>query len=289
MPRRRRLLSAALLAAALPLALTPAAFAQTAADPTLRTPADPTLRTPDDIVVEGEHLTEKEAHKRASAFVRTLGVAPGIYADDSVARWTKKLCPRALGLSDEHAALVEGWFRDTARSTGAKVADGKCETNVVLLFVDDGPHFIKLFKSRYPGQFADMSGPDIRDLVERDMPVRWWYSVLRSKGGIGYIAPQSVRSIEGATIVIDVNDAEGVTLRAVTDYAAFVALSGIRIRAEPQQKSILGLFDDRQGKRELTLWDRRFLTALYTIPHERKGRYQRGKLIGALARDDAAE
>ena len=210
-------------------------------------------------------------------------------SQDSVARWTVRLCPRALGLSDEHAALVEGWFRDTVRSSGARIADGKCDTNVLLLFVDDGANFIKLFKARYPGQFADMSGPDIRDLVELDKPVRWWYSVRRTSGGLSLIGPQTLRSIEGATIVIDVNDAEGATLRAVTDYAAFVALSGIRIRAEPQSQSILGLFDDRQGKRELTEWDKRFLTALYTIPHERKGRYQRGRLVGALLKPDDKE
>ncbi|AMU93990.1 hypothetical protein AOA14_05155 [Sphingopyxis terrae subsp. terrae NBRC 15098] len=269
-----------LLAAAL-FAQTPAAFAEPA--------ADPTLRSPDDIVVEGERLTREEAKKRANAFIRTLGVAPGIYSQDSVARWTVRLCPRALGLSDEHAALVEGWFRDTVRSSGARIADGKCDTNVLLLFVDDGANFIKLFKARYPGQFADMSGPDIRDLVELDKPVRWWYSVRRTSGGLSLIGPQTLRSIEGATIVIDVNDAEGATLRAVTDYAAFVALSGIRIRAEPQSQSILGLFDDRQGKRELTEWDKRFLTALYTIPHERKGRYQRGRLVGALLKPDDKE
>ena len=269
-----------LLAAAL-FAQTPAAFAEPA--------ADPTLRSPDDIVVEGERLTREEAKKRANAFIRTLGVAPGIYSQDSVARWTVRLCPRALGLSDEHAALVEGWFRDTVRSSGARIADGKCDANVLLLFVDDGANFIKLFKARYPGQFADMSGPDIRDLVELDKPVRWWYSVRRTSGGLSLIGPQTLRSIEGATIVIDVNDAEGATLRAVTDYAAFVALSGIRIRAEPQSQSILGLFDDRQGRRELTPWDKRFLTELYAMPHERKGRYQRGRLVGALVKADDAK
>ncbi|MCW0199727.1 hypothetical protein [Sphingopyxis sp.] len=269
---RYGLLLAALLASA------PAAVAQPA--------PDPTLRSPDDIVVEGERLTREEARKRATAFIRTLGVAPGIYAQDSVARWTVKLCPRALGLSDEHAALVEGWFRDAARASGAKVAKDGCDANVLLLFVDDGAHFIKLFKSRYPAQFADMSGPDIRDLVEREKPIRWWYAIRKTSGGMGLLAPLSIRSIEGATVVIDVNAAEGATLRAVTDYAAFVALSGVRGRAEPQSQSILGLFEDRQGKRELTEWDRRFLTQLYAMQHERRGLYQRGKLIGALLKDE---
>lgn len=274
-PRLRLLLAAALLTPA------PAAVAQGA--------PDPTLRSPDDIVVEGDRLTAQEKRKRANAFIRTLGVAPGNYAEDSVARWKMKLCPRAFGLSDDHAALVETWVRDTARTAGARVANGKCGANVLLLFVDDGAHFIRLFKARYPGQFADMPGPDIRDLVERERPIRWWYSVRKDSGGMGLIAPQSIRSIEGATIVIDVNKAEGATLRAVTDYAAFVALSGIRGRAGSQPQSILGLFDDREATRELSQRDRRFLTELYAMPHERKGRYQRGKLIGAMLKDDGEE
>ncbi len=66
-----------LLAAAL-IAQTPAAFAEPA--------ADATLRSPDDIVVEGERLTREEAKKRANAFIRTLGVAPGMGGSQRLTR-----------------------------------------------------------------------------------------------------------------------------------------------------------------------------------------------------------
>ncbi|PZQ24405.1 MAG: hypothetical protein DI569_00785 [Sphingopyxis macrogoltabida] len=243
---------------------------------------EPALRSPDDIIVEGERLTEKEARQRAHDFIRTLGVAPGIYADDSVARWTGELCPRALGLSEDHAALVEGWFRAIAQDAAADVAKDKCSANVFLLFVDDGSRFINLIRTRSPGQFAAMSGPDIRDLVERERPIRWWYSVRLETGGASLIKPASIRSIERATIVIDVNRAEGATLRAVTAYAAFVALAGVRGTAAPKGDSILALFDGRPGQAELSRWDRRFLTELYAMPHERRTRYQRGRLVKAL-------
>lgn len=63
------------------------------------------------------------------------------------------------------------------------------------------------------------------------------------------------RSIEGATIVIDVNDAEGATLRAATDYAACRAERHPYPRRVRSQSDFRP-FDDRQGKREE--WDKRF-------------------------------
>jgi hypothetical protein len=294
---------------ALSLSFTPA-FAQQAA-------TDPAASAEGDIVVEGERLTREEARHRAAVFVRTLGVVQG---ERSVARWTGPVCPRTKGLAPDHAALVEGWFRAIAERAGARLADKDCATNLLIAFVGNGDGFMALVKDHRPKTLFQVSGPDRQDLVGGDAPIRWWYTIAYGSGdgggmsntpspvtggnaeGGGSMLPDGVpvggsvtgslirtgaiRSIAAATIVIDVNRAEGVPLKAATAFAAFVGLAEIKGSAEPPAASILNLFRDRQRASELSYWDREFLDELYRLALNRSGRRQRGRLIKAMVDSD---
>lgn len=277
------------------------------------------------IVVEGERLTEKEARQRATGFVRTLGVVQG---DRSVARWTRRICPRVMGLSPQHAALVEGWFRDAAAKAGAKLASGKCDTNFLIAFVESGEAFMQSVKARRPTALYAVDNASRRSLVNGDAPVRWWYGTgfgggdgSRPDGGslaatstpagiagggeggssmlpdgvpsgasisASMIRTSVVRTIESATIVIDVNQAQGATLDAVTKFATFVGLAEVKSTATPDSASILNLFSDRARVNELSDWDRAFLKELYVLPLNRSGRRHRGRLIAAMVDQDGA-
>lgn len=308
-------LAAALALLAVPALPVPVALAQDA--------AGPAGGGGDSIVVEGERLTEKEARHRAAVFVRTLGVVQG---ERSVARWTNPICPRVKGLAPDHAALVEGWFRTIAGNAGARLAKGSCRTNLLIAFVDSGEGFMALVKDHRPTALFQVSSPDRRDLVGGDAPIRWWYTIgygggdgSRGDGGAvgdvpavatggngqggGSILPDGVpsggsissslirttviRAIQSATIVVDVNRAEGATLKAVTAFAAFVGLAEVKGTAEPPSASILNLFRDRKEASDLSYWDRAFLDELYTLALNRSGRRQRGRLIKAMVEGDA--
>ncbi len=241
----------------------------------------PLYRGQADIVVRGGLPTREEALRRAYAFVRKSGV---VSADDSVARWTTAICPRAAGLPEDHGALVERWFREIAKAAGARLGEARCEPNLIIDFVPDGSAFLRAIDDRKPSLLGTLAPGDIRRLVGGDEPVRWWHVVGRHAGGGtgSLILPMTVRTIEAATIVVDVRKAQGIGLRAITAYAAFVGLAAVRNGVGPEYGSILDLFDDPGNTRDLSARDRRFLRELYRMPLERKGIYQRGRLIRAI-------
>ncbi|HEY0027667.1 MAG TPA: hypothetical protein VGC35_07335 [Allosphingosinicella sp.] len=121
---------------------------------------------------------------------------------------------------------------------------------------------------------------------------------ILSLSGSSLVSTQSVRTLRSATVIVDVDRAAGASLSAVADYAALIGFAEIRFGTGPRPGSILTLFDApgfdaagtdgagldaAGGKAELTAWDKSFLCALYRIKLDRLGRYQRGRLAGAIA------
>lgn len=278
----------------------------------------------DDIVVQGQRLTRQEALTRAQGFVRTLGVVQG---DRSLARWVEPICPKVIGLSAEHGRIVMDRLQATIRTIGAPLAKGTCDTNLLVAFVSDGKQMVNIIDQKQSRRMAQVQGPERRALLESDAPIRWWYMIDLGSGdgtGLGSNAPPGVggnsdtgapmwdgiptsqsygsslirspviRMISAATILVDVNRAEGVPLTAVVDYAAFVGLAEVRARALPPLPSILNLFgaqpEEASGPNHvLTDWDRRFLVRLYTLPLNRLTSAQRNRLVNALLDEDGPD
>lgn len=259
----------------------------------------------DVIVVTGE--LEKQAKEKAKAYIGELGVATG---EQPTARWFDPICPRAIGLSKEHSAIVEEQIRTIVREVGAPLAKGKCEANFAIAFTD-GPERVV---QRISGSRGGLPFADSRELKEGSAPIRWWYNTeLRSRDGMSasdsplpwaelgspsytplpsgtsgslahynssMVSTQSVRAIHSATIVVDVQRSEGLPLRSVVDYASLVGLSEIALGASPPE-SVLSLFQSG-GNRALTSRDRGFLTGLYQIAMDRGAARQRRAIVDAM-------
>jgi len=91
----------------------------------------------------------------------------------------------------------------------------------------------------------------------------------------------TVRSLYGATVVIDAPKAGTTPIDAVAAYAAMVAFAEMNAN-EPPPDSILGLFKPDSAETSLTDWDLAFLKSLYRMPLDRRSRIQRGHLVEAL-------
>ena len=91
----------------------------------------------------------------------------------------------------------------------------------------------------------------------------------------------TVRSLYGATVVIDAPKAGGTSIDAVAAYAAMVAFAEMNAN-DPPPDSILGLFKPDSVESSLTDWDLAFLKSLYRMPLDRRSRIQRGHLVEAL-------
>jgi hypothetical protein len=134
---------------------------------------------PDTIVVNGQRLTKEEARARATDFVRRLGVVQG---DRPAARWSSGICLKIKGVSADIADIVAARMTSTVQRVGAPIAARKCETNLLVAFVSDGQELAALVNERQPGSMTDIQGPERRELLEGDAPIRWWYTIAYGSG-----------------------------------------------------------------------------------------------------------
>lgn len=96
------------------------------------------------------------------------------------------------------------------------------------------------------------------------------------------IGTLAVRALFRATVIIDINLAEGASLDAVASYAAMVAYAETEPMRQPMPYSILGLFDEGRNFTQPTDWDMTLLRTLYSMPHDRAGQKHRRMLVGAI-------
>lgn len=265
-----------------------------------------------EILITGE--SRKQAQRQAQLYVRQLGVANG---EKQAARWLSHICPRAIGLSKVHAAMVEQRIRKIAEAADAPLATEKCRGNLIVVFTDDGKGVVSKISSLdgSPEQF--LSAHDAKKLKTGQGPVRWWYDIgTQTRDGVGsmsmtppgaaftdqggnraevpsnadttilaqynssLVSTQAVRSIKLATVVVDVNDAEGRSLASIIDYAAMVGLAEIRLGAAPDG-SILALFKP-QPVTALSNRDEAFLKSLYRITMDRSANQQQRTLVNSM-------
>lgn len=279
---------------------------------------------PGTIVVTGTKMSREEAHDRAVEFVRGTGVATG---RQSVARWVDPVCPRVIGLADNHAKVVEAKLRAIAEDAQIKVARAPCKANIAVSFTPDAGAVMRTIAAKSPRRLAEVPTGARDALVEGAAPVRWWYSSdTRSRHGMrgrnnpapfaqgdgdshaqgggsmlpagipgiqhydsSMISTQAVRVLTSATVVVDVSRIEQLPLDAVAAYAAFVAFAEVRAGDELPTGSILGLFAASSATREMSEWDLAFLRALYRLPLDREAPYHRGFLVRELVNSTKPE
>ncbi len=273
----------------------------------------PPASAADEITVVGTRETPEEARRQAQNYVRQMGIAAG---ETPAARWVDPICPRAVGVAPAIAAKVEARVRAIAAEHDVPVARPRCRTNIAISFTADAGGLVQRIARRSSRPLAQVPVTDRDALLGGAAPVRWWYETgVRGRDGIpaGDIEPpmagtnglggsylgsgdqnsfvqhyqsslvstQAIRAITGATVVVDVERASGVSLDAVAAYAALVALAEVRARDPAPRGSILALFEG-EGGRDLTVQDRAFLSGLYDLPLDRHARQHRTRLVRAL-------
>lgn len=292
---------------------------------TQATAAQPVPSEPEDLAAEieviGRRQTETVVREQAFDYVRRSGVIKG---DSPIARWHQPVCLKIIGAKPDYARIVEHKFRAIATIAEVELANGRCRPNVVIAFTTNGKRVAQEIVKREPQQITEVPFPDRKLVIEGDAAVRWWYSTQlatsegmitgldgiaiadygSSEGGGSVVSDKYpmvrvyhsslirtsvIRVLRSATIVIDVNRANGMSLDAVAAYATLVGLAEIApIRMQPPN-SILGLFGPDATVASATDWDISFLKGLYAIPPARFGWKQKKMLANHLVRSaDAA-
>jgi len=269
------------------------------------------------IIVRATPLNPEEARQRAVDFVKSTGVANG---QKQVARWVVPVCIKVIGVSPSQTAKIEDLMLGVAREANIPVARQGCDPNITVTFTADAGQVVKYVHQKRPQQFRELSFVELDKLLNEAAPVRWWYATqmvdregMKSNNisppwmGAGdgggsvervtldggdfmstnqynsgsHVRTPTVRSLFGATVVIDALAAGNRPVDSIAAYAAMVAFAEMSAEAPPPE-SILGLFQPESVESSLTDWDMAFLKSLYRMPLDRRSRIQRGHLVEAL-------
>ena len=98
-----------------------------------------------------------------------------------------------------------------------------------------------------------------------------------------------MRALTAATVVIDVEKADGTPLDAVASFAAMVAMAEMDSDPPPPGNSILALFDGEDDRRALSSEDQTLLRAIYSLPPDREAHQHRRQLVTAIAKPKSGD
>ena len=270
----------------------------------------------DSIIVTGERTERERVREQAQRFVQATGVASG---QVPAARWIDPVCPRVLGIHESYGRIVEARIRTVAREANIALAAEGCRTNLIIAFAWDASDLAREVNRLRPRAMTEIPFHRRDALLDGPAPVRWWYTTIErsenlpsvsseESSAIGnvnlgvpmfsgmpgfhhyrssLISTQAVRAIRTASVLVDMQRAEGMSLEAVANYAAFVALAEIRPTEPAPQPSILSLFGAERDRTSLSNWDQAFLRGLYRLPLARIARQHRGALRKSLIQADS--
>jgi hypothetical protein len=271
-------------------------------------PASPPLpqKADDTITVTGQKLEKKEAKRQSRAFVGQTTIT----SFSQYARRNRPVCPRAIGIAENYAAIVETRIRAIAKAANVKVEEGACAPNLFVLFTTDSNGLMTALQKAKPALFSSVNLRERAALYADPVPVRWWHSVTLA-GSDGNVANKGtdiqgneiletksfnsslidtkiVINLTGSVVVVDINKATGYPLDSIAAYAALVSLSQVKPeKAHDSLPSILSMFapgkSPGDAPRDLTAFDYAYVSSLYETLPNRAGDIQKSQIANKMA------
>lgn len=263
------------------------------------------------VTVTADRLSRGALKAEATRFVRSTMADT---RNGQNARWFQPVCASTLGVDDKLGQMFTTRVAEVARHVGLKVAGPGCDTNIAIAFTRDPRALVKAINKRQQGALDNLPSADRALLKSASLPVRWWHfsSPTSADGkpfspgplGLGASAnnmPSEVSynnnarasrmdlgtrvGITGAVVIVDVQRLGAVSMAALTDYVALVALA--RLRMNPRERpegSIMAMFDPGAPRFEgLADQDERFIEAMYGSRATVEGWRQRADIAGQMA------
>ena len=258
------------------------------------------------ITVTGQKLEKKEAKRQSRAFIgQTTATSFSQYA-----RRNRPICPRAIGIDQNYAQIVESKIRSIAKTANVKVEPADCAPNLFVLFTADGNGLMATLRKVKPALFGSVNLRERPALYADPVPVRWWHSVtlagsdgnVANKGtdiqgneiietksfSASLIDTKIVINLTGSVVVVDIGKATGYPLDSIAAYAAMVSFSQVK----PEEghnalPSVLAMFGDGKSPSnaplDLTAFDYAYVSSLYEILPNRAGDVQKSQIANKMA------
>lgn len=275
---------------ALAVVLTAQAIVAPPAPDPAQAPAPGSSPNPE-VTIQGHR---KALEKGVRTFVNQL-THSSRFSSETVPRWHDALCFLVAGLNRGEGSFVAMRLTQIAAAAGAKVQSKGCirqDVNFYVVFTPDPARTLKYLNIRPALLFqSDASRQQEEQFLDPKQPqvVRVWHNaVLTGADGQRLGADATCASLPGmvvncardasrlsvqatqqfteAVVVVDMTRLDGATLGQVTDYVAMAGLADFALDGKfGDAPTILRLFTQPMDTRpkELTQWDRAFLSALY--------------------------
>ena len=260
----------------------------------------------EDVVVVGRRLRQA-----VDSFVDDV-VAPPV--GRGPARWNRQVCVGIVNLRRDVAQALADQVSAVADRVGLQIGEPGCSPNILVIATDEGPGLARAlviekplaFRPQYSG--AARSSEALEFFQTTPAPVRWWHvsmPVVRATGepgvrmpgggapmiaGEGRLRSPLRNDLQRVFVILDMDDATGLSIQQLGDYVGMVALAQIDPAAETSSyDTVLNLFQTTTPGLTLTDWDVSYLTALYGSElNQRSANAQGGEISSLMLRDRTA-
>lgn len=240
----------------------------------------------DDVVVNGLPL-EQQILRFTQEAARPV---PG----RGLARWQGPVC---IGVANFRPAMSQQLADGLAHlggRLGVPINDEDCEPNIIIVGALDAKAVAQGWVERSPREFrpsiadASLSREQLDYFATTDAPVRWWaisrptyYDIFAGRGvqtdsftgnpqiniySVSLKAGRTRDDLQRLVVVVDVAQAEGRSVEALTGYLAMVTFAQMDMRADMGAfDTVLNLFRPGASVSGLTAWDEAYLKGLYSV------------------------
>lgn len=267
------------------------------------TSQEPSTAVLEDVVVDGRRLREA-----VDDFVDEIVAPP---AGRGPARWNGRVCVGVVNLRRDTAQALADQVSAVADRVGLEIGEPGCRPNILVIGTDDGPALARALVSERPLAFRPKYAGAARSAAALDYfqttpaAVRWWHvsmPMVRGTNAPGVRLPGEAppvipgegrlrsplrNDLQRVFVILDMDDATGLTVQQLGDYVGMVALAQIDPEAETSAyDTVLNLFEAPQSQLALTDWDLSYLQALYGAElHQRAVNQQGGEVSNSMFRD----
>lgn len=259
----------------------------------------PQMPEMDAIVVNAPSRETTALRQQVRNFIANVSDTTG---QEQFSRRNDPFCMKIIGIDQSYHAPILDVIRSTAREAGVrKEAPSGCRPNTLIVFSEDADRLVEIIRDENPILFKGQPKERIARIFQSKAPVRWWYG-LAVKGAAGEpvidgtlrrtnssLISSGLRiDIESTVIIVDIKQADGYPLESISSFIAMVAFAQIDGGKGQGQAatSILSIFNNTgpriKALRQLTVWDKAYLQALYRMPADRPLWQQRSRLAGAM-------
>ncbi|MGV9010203.1 hypothetical protein [Brevundimonas sp.] len=240
----------------------------------------------EDVIVNGLPLEQQ--------LLRFTSEASSPVPGRGLARWQGPVC---IGVVNFRAAvsrqLADGLAHLGGR-LGVPINDEACEPNIIVVGAVDAKAVAQGWVERSPRDFrpnlseASLSRAQLTHFATTDAPVRWWaisrpsyYDILAGRAvptdsftgrptinvySFSLKAGRTRDDLQRLVVVVDVSQAEGRSIEALTAYLAMVSFAQMDMQADMREfDTVLNLFNPEFAGGGLTAWDEAYLQGLYSV------------------------